>query len=92
MDVNIRSRGQLKLLVSADVIGMQMGVKYVSDLHAHLPGNGEIILYVPFGIHNGHGLGPGAADDIGKATHAVNRNLIEIHKLLLYPKFRGPVR
>ena len=35
---------------------MQMGVEYMGDLHALFPGDREVVLHVPFGIDNGHGL------------------------------------
>ena len=49
--------------------------------------------YLPLGVHDGHSLGPGAADDIGEATHAVNGNLIEIHSsfLCFHPSGGRPI-
>jgi hypothetical protein len=67
-----------------------MGVEHMGDLHAFIPGNGEVILYVTLRVDDGHGFGAGAADHIGKATHAVNGNLVEIHSLLLYQLSEGP--
>jgi hypothetical protein len=40
----------------------------MGDLHALFPGDREIVLHVPFGIDDGHGFGPRAADDIGKTA------------------------
>jgi hypothetical protein len=39
--------------------------------------------FLPLGVHDDHSLGLGAADHTGEATHAVNRNLIEMHLSLL---------
>jgi hypothetical protein len=56
-----------------------MGVEHMGDLHALLPGNCQVILHVSLGVHDSHGLGLWAADNIGEAPHAIYGNLIEIH-------------
>jgi len=47
------------------------------------PGNGEVILNIPFGVHDGHGFRPRATDHIGKAAHAGHSDLVEIRVFLL---------
>ena len=71
---------------------MNVCIENMGDLHALLQGYGKVVLHITFGIDNGHGLGPWAADHVGKAAQAGHGDLVEIHVHLLFAINRAPDR
>lgn len=76
---DIGARSGTQFLVAADVIGVNMGFKNMRDFHAIVTGQIDMVLHIPFGIHDTGDFGLRTADKLRKTTHAFNSDLFEIH-------------